>query len=269
MEQTAGARPFLKWAGGKRRLLPQLQPFVPRAYGRYFEPFVGSAALFFQLRPREATLTDTNERLVRAYRGLRDDPDRVIELLRRYRHDRRFFERMRNRKVDGRSDAELCAWFVYLNRTGYNGLYRVNSKNQFNVPFGDYKNPRICDADNLRACAQALRGVRLEVSDFEDVAREARAGDLVYFDPPYVPLSPTSSFVSYTRNGFDMEAQRRLRDLARDLKKAKVHVLVSNSNAPAVRELYADGFDQVKIRARRAINCRPEGRGEIFELLIK
>jgi DNA adenine methylase len=265
----ATPRPFVKWAGGKRALLEQIREHVPSFTGRYFEPFVGGAALFFELVPAKATLADTNHRLVRAYRGLRDDPDRVIELLRQYRHNRRFFERMRRLPVDDRDDAELCAWLVYLNKTGYNGLYRVNSKNRFNVPFGNYKNPNICDEPNLRACSRALRDVDLAIADFEQVASRAEAGDLVYFDPPYVPLSSTSSFVRYTMNGFDMTAQTRLRDLARSLKERGVHVLVSNSNAPQVRTLYAEGFEHVPIRARRSINCRPDGRGEILELLIK
>jgi DNA adenine methylase len=266
---SGAARPFIKWAGGKRSLLEQIEPHVPRVYGRYLEPFVGSAALFFRLGPRRALLSDSNERLIRTYRGLRDDPERVIALLSDYPHERRFFERQRKRDIDGEDDAEVAAWFIYLNKTGFNGLYRVNSKNRFNVPFGDYQRPNICDADNLRRCAARLKDVKLEVLDFAKAARRAKKGDLIYFDPPYVPLSVTSSFTSYTKDRFGLEDQKRLRDLARALVKRGVHVLLSNSSAPAVHELYKDGFERVTVRARRSINSRSDRRGSIAELLIK
>ena len=262
-------KPFLKWAGGKRSLVEQFLPHIPDAFGRYHEPFAGSGALFFHLRPKRASLSDNNRRLIRTYIGLRDAPDAVIERLRSYPHEREFFNEMRQRNIDEGDDVDVAAWFIYLNKTGYNGLYRVNSKNRFNVPFGDYKRPKICDEQRLRACARQLKNVRLEHEDFETSARRARKGDLVYFDPPYVPLSHTSSFTSYTRHGFSMEEQRRLRDLALELAKRGVHVLLSNSSADAVRELYREGFEQIDIRARRAINSKADRRGEITELLIK
>ncbi|HZO17245.1 MAG TPA: DNA adenine methylase [Polyangiaceae bacterium] len=262
------ARPFLKWAGGKRRLLPQILPHVPARFGGYHEPFVGSGALFFHLGPRRAVLSDNNERLIRAYQGLRDSPSDVIGLLSSYRHDRDFFEQMRERDIDAASDVEVAAWFIYLNKTGYNGLYRVNSKNRYNVPFGDYARPNFCDEETLRLCAGRLSKVRLQVCDFERAARRARAGDLVYFDPPYVPLSVTSYFTSYTKDGFDMDDQRRLRDVALALKEKEVHVLISNSSAPAVYELYGERFKIIEVTARRDINCQSGGRGRITELLI-
>jgi DNA adenine methylase len=262
-------RPFIKWAGGKRSLVEQFLPHLPTSYGRYHEPFVGSAALFFHLMPRRASLSDTNARLIRTYRGLQSNVERVIELLRTYPHDKDFFTEFRKTHIDEASDEEVAAWFIYLNKTGYNGLYRVNSKNEFNVPFGDYKRPNICDDKRLRDCAGRLKKVRLEIEDFETAARRARKGDLVYFDPPYVPLSATSSFTSYTRHGFDSEAQRRLRDLAFELKERGVHVRLSNSSAPAVYELYEEAFELIEIRARRSINSKGTGRGVIKELLIK
>lgn len=268
-KQEDGGRPFIKWAGGKRSLVEQFRPHLPTSFGRYYEPFVGSAALFFSLQPAKASLADTNERLIRTYVGLQNDVDAVIELLRTYPHDRDFFTELRSKPIDQGSDAEVAAWFIYLNKTGYNGLYRVNSKNRFNVPFGDYKRPNICDEARLRDCARRLKGVRLAVQDFEKSARRARKGDLVYFDPPYVPLSATSSFTSYTKHGFGDDAQRRLRDLALELKRRGAHVFVSNSSAPAVYELYGDGFELIEIRARRSINSKGGGRGEITELLIK
>ncbi len=262
-------RPFLKWAGGKRALVEQFLPHIPEDFGRYHEPFVGSGALFFHLRPRRATLSDNNTRLIRTYQGLKKDPEGVIARLEQYKHDRDFYYDLRATDIDAQDDVSVAAWFIYLNKTGFNGLYRVNSRNRFNVPFGDYAKPNFCDKETLRACAAQLRSVTLRNEDFVAAARRAQAGDLVYFDPPYVPLSATASFTSYTKNGFDMDAQMRLRDLARELADRGVHVLLSNSSADAVRELYRDGFALIDIRARRAINSRGDRRGEITELLIR
>jgi DNA adenine methylase len=261
--------PFIKWVGGKRSLLAQIRPHLPKVYGRLFEPFVGSAALFFDQRPKRATLSDNNARLVATYRGLRDSTDEVIRLLQRYRYDRNDYLAARSRPIDDAADAEIAAWFIYLNKTGYNGLYRVNSKNQFNVPFGRYTRPTICDEPTLRACAAALRRTDIVLSDFETTARKARRGDLVYFDPPYVPLSATSSFTSYTADGFGPDAQLRLRDTATKLAARGVHVVLSNSSARAVVELYRHDFDIVKLRARRSINSRADGRQPVTELLMK
>ena len=262
-------KPFLKWAGGKRALIEQFRPHIPESFGRYHEPFIGSGALYFNLRPKRASLSDNNLRLIRTYLGIRDATDDVIALLESYPHEREFFLSLRGQDIDAESDSHVAAWFIYLNKTGFNGLYRVNSKNKFNVPFGDYKRPKICDHATLRACAKALKRAKIEHVDFETSARRARKGDLVYFDPPYVPLSATSSFTSYTQHGFGMDEHRRLRDLALDLKKRGVQVLLSNSSAEAVRDLYSDGFEQIDVKARRAINSKGSGRGEITELLIK
>lgn len=266
-------RPFLKWAGGKRQLIGQLWPHLPERIARYHEPFLGGAAVFFALRDRLGRkypyLSDTNERLIRTYCGLRDHPDRVVKLLRSYPHDKDFFLRLRRWDVDSGTDAEVAAWFIYLNKTAYNGLYRVNRHDVFNVPFGDYRRPNICDEPTLRRCAASLRRARIERLDFERAAARARPGDLVYFDPPYVPLSKTSSFVSYTSGGFTLEEHRRLRDTAVDLKQRGISVLISNSSARKVRDLYEGAFDCVPVRARRAVNSRATGRGLVTELLLR
>jgi DNA adenine methylase len=267
--EDAAARPFLKWAGGKRQLLPALLAHAPPRRGGYFEPFVGGGALFFALRPKRAVLADVNTRLIRAYRGVRGAVDEVIRLLRSYPHDPAFFYRFREADIDDATDAEVAAWVIYLNKTGFNGLYRVNRENRFNVPFGRYDNPTICDEPTLRACAAALAHAALRVGDFEAIVAEAKAGDFVYFDPPYVPLSATSSFTSYTSKGFGTEEQKRLRDTARRLKERGVRVLLSNSSAPAVRKLYAKGFDVVEVSATRAVNSKATGRGPIAELIIR
>jgi DNA adenine methylase len=262
-------RPFLKWAGGKRQLLPQLLRHVPARFGRYFEPFVGGGALFFALRPRAATLADVNERLIRAYRGVAHGVEQVTQLLRAYPYDPDFYYRMRALDIDGRTDAEVAAWFIYLNRTGYNGLYRVNRQNRFNVPFGRYANPTVCDEPTLRACARALGGKEILVEDFAAVAVRAQRGDFVYFDPPYVALSATSSFTSYTSGGFGEAEQVKLRDVALALKRRGVHVMLSNSSAPTVRDLYKTGFDVLEVPATRMVNSRGDRRGPIEELIIR
>jgi DNA adenine methylase len=268
LRQPGEAKPFLKWAGGKRQLLSELMRHVPASYGTYYEPFVGGGALFFHLAPAKAVLADGNERLVRTYRGVRDGVERVIKLLGKFPHDKPTFERMREMDVDSGSDAEVAAWLIYLNHTGYNGLYRVNSKNRFNVPFGDYAKPKICNPALLRDCAEALDEVDLRCEDFTIVASRAKAGDFVYFDPPYVPLSGSSSFTSYTKGGFGEPEQRALADLARRLKKKGVHVVLSNSAAPLVRELYGEGFTLHEVKAARSVNATASGRGKITELII-
>ncbi|HVR03554.1 MAG TPA: DNA adenine methylase [Polyangia bacterium] len=268
----ADAKPFLKWVGGKRQLLPHLIPRAPKAddIGTYYEPFLGGGALFFHLRPARAVLSDSNVRLIRAYSGLRDDPDGVIDRLKAYRHHhgKPFFLKMRSLDVDAQTDAGVAAWLIYLNRTAYNGLYRVNSKNLFNVPFGDYKKPLICDEENLRACSRVLkRAGKIEVRDFSQVLNEARSGDFVYFDPPYAPLTSTSKFTDYTSGGFGDKDQIRLRDVALELKNKGVRVLLSNSSARRVSKWYED-FDSISVGARRSVNCKPGSRGPVQELLI-
>lgn len=273
-DEDEAVRPFLKWVGGKRALLPVLRAHSPEKFGRYHEPFVGGGAMFFHLAHsrllrKGAVLSDNNERLVRAYKGVRDAVDRVIGLLRDYPHDKDFYLRMRERPIDRQTDAEVAAWLVYVNRTGYNGLYRVNQKNEFNVPFGDYANPKICDVENLRLCSRALQSVEIRCEPFDLVAERAEGGDFVYFDPPYVPLSTTSSFTSYTANGFGHHHQQKLADVARSLKARGVHVLISNSNAPLVRHLYREGFLTVEVQAARSVNSRADRRGKIVELLMR
>jgi DNA adenine methylase len=264
------AKPFVKWAGGKRQLLREIVARVPKFTGRYFEPFVGGGAVFFHLAPKKAVLADTNERLIRTYRGVKDDVEGVIRLLARYPYDEEFYYRLREQPIDeAESDVEVAAWLIYLNKTGYNGLYRVNSKNGFNVPFGRHTNPTVCDDETLRLCSRALAGAKLEHADFAAVVKVARAGDFVYFDPPYVPLSSTSYFASYTKDGFGPGEQERLRDVALELKRRGVHVLLSNSSAPFVKRLYGTGFRITRVLATRNVNSKASQRGAIPELLIE
>jgi DNA adenine methylase len=273
------AKPFLKWVGGKRQLLSEIQKRLPASYsGRYFEPFVGGGALFFHLTnsptlaPKKALLADTNQRLVRAYSGVRNGVTDVLKLLRVYekKNSPEFFYKLRSEDIDASDDdARVAAWLIYLNRTGYNGLYRVNSKNEFNVPFGRYAKPLIHDPETLTRCAEALAVADVRVADFEAATAGARKADLVYFDPPYVPLSATSSFASYTSGGFGPDDQRRLRDLALSLKERGVHVLLSNSSTDDVWELYGTKHFRIeKVRATRLVNSKASKRGAVTEVLI-
>lgn len=261
------ALPVLKWAGGKGRLLAQYQPYFPTNYRRYYEPFVGSAAVFFHLRPAEARLSDTNAELINVYQVLQDRVEQLLHDLAIHseHHNKEHFYEVRAETPH--DPVKRAARTLYLNRTCYNGLYRVNSKGGFNVPFGRYKRPRILMPERLRAASAALQGVRLEVAPFEAVLGEARKGDLVYFDPPYQPLSVTSSFTAYTRDSFGIPQQRQLAEVFRKLARKKVQVMLSNSDAPLVRELYAD-FRIVEVLAPRFINSKADRREAIKELLI-
>ncbi len=266
---TVPPRPFLKWAGGKRQLLPALRELVPRDYGTYYEPFAGGAALFFDLLPKRAVLCDLNDRLIRTYRGVASNVEQVIGLLSRWPHDRGFFLSLRKSDTSLKTDAEIAAWFIYLNRTAFNGLYRVNRQNEFNVPFGRYSNPTICDAEGLRQASVVLRScAEIRTCDFEEAVKHAKRGDFVYFDPPYVPLSAYSDFARYTADSFGATEQRRLRDIALELKGRGVQVMLSNSSTPLVHELYRSDFQIHLVNARRAVSCRGQGRGPVAEVVI-
>jgi len=268
------ATPFLKWAGGKRQLLPEIRKHVPTQFGRYFEPFIGGGAVFFDLFPagcgnvlRRVWLGDSNLELTTTYTAIRDDVEEVVKTLRAHArlHSEKHYYYVRGlRDLDG---AALAARMIYLNKTGFNGLYRVNRSGGFNVPIGSYKNPTICDEPNLRACARTLQGVEVVGADFVTLMTAARAGDFVYFDPPYVPVNRTSDFTSFTAAGFGPADQERLAECARRLKSIGVHVLLSNADLPVVRELYA-GFEMRTVQARRNINSKGKKRGEVGELLI-
>jgi DNA adenine methylase len=267
--QNNGVAPFLKWAGGKQRLLPQYTPFFPPkdVIGHYYEPFVGSGALFFYWQPRPSTLADRNAHLIELYRVVQQNVEALIEALRPHQNDADYYYAIRAQDPALLSPVERAARLIYLNKTCYNGLYRENSKGKFNVPFGRYKNPKICDAPRLRAASRALQGVELVVGDFEAVTETAVAGDFIYFDPPYVPLSTTSSFTSYSKHGFGLDDQKRLAQTVRRLTQKGVLVMLSNSSAPLIYELY-QGCRLVEVQARRNINSKAHKRGPVKELLV-
>ena len=261
------AGPFLKWAGGKGRLLAQYQPLFPEKFGRSFEPFVGAGAVFFHLAPGEAHLSDVNPELVNAYTVIRDQVDALISTLAGYQHDRDFYYALRAVDPETLSPVERAARIIYLNKTCFNGLYRVNRRGQFNVPFGDYKNPRICDEAGLRAANAALQGVSVTHQGFDAVLAEAKSGDFVYFDPPYHPLSPTASFTSYAADDFGPEDQIRLAAVFRRLDAKGVKIMLSNSDTPFIRDLY-EGFHIQQVWAPRAINRDASKRKGVPEVVV-
>ncbi len=268
VEETAQyPRPFLKWVGGKRQLLPDLRRRFPAFEGRYHEPFLGGGAVFFDLGPGRATLSDCNEELIDCFCAIRDHADEVILQLRKHIYEREHYYETRAVDPEGLTKIQRAARMIYLNKAGFNGLYRVNSRGEFNVPFGRHKNPNICDEGNILACAQVLRGATIICRPFERVKRTARPGDFVYFDPPYIPLSATSSFTSYHRSGFGMYDQELLARVFESLDKKGVHVMLSNSDVPWIHERFK-GFKISRIKARRNVNSVSARRGFVGEVVV-
>ena len=273
-QQPREAAPFVKWVGGKGRLLSQLRPLLPSGleHMRHVEPFVGGGALFFSRRPGRALLTDINPTLVAAYSTIRDDVEGVITALRGLagRHSKESYYQVRERYNKGHrvSTSKRVAMFIYLNKTCFNGLHRVNRKGEFNVPVGSYKNPRILNPEGLHAASRALRDAQLECAPFDALLEMAKPGDFVYFDPPYEPISPTASFTSYARNGFSQEDQERLRDVYKALDRRGCKLMLSNSDVPFIRNLYGT-YNIDTVAAPRAINCDPTKRGKVSELLVR
>ncbi len=267
---TRLVRPVLKWAGGKSQLLPELVRRVPYDFVCYHEPFVGGGALFFELsrqgRLTHSYISDINETLIDVYLALRDDVDEVVALLREHRYERSYYYRVRALRPESLSLAARAARAIYLNRTCYNGLYRENRAGHFNVPFGRYTNPTICDEANLRAASEALRNAHISCRPFSSVLDFAHPGDFVYFDPPYHPLSPTSNFTSYDRNGFDRADQVELRGVLDELTRRHVKFMLSNSDTEFTRDLYR-GYHLSTVSATRAINSKGDSRGKVTELI--
>lgn len=266
-------RPFLKWAGGKTQLADALLERRPAHFNVYHEPFVGSGALFFRLFRegliRHAVLSDINAELIDTYLAIRDYVTEVIHILSEFPYSKEFYYKLRAQDPWALSLPERAARMIYLNKTGYNGLYRVNRRGQFNVPFGRYKSPKYLDPENLLAVSQALQKVEIICTSFETVVERAKPGDWVYFDPPYVPVSSTANFTAYYADGFGLRDQERLRDICVALTQSDVYVMVSNSDTMVVRSLYASSlFVMDEVWANRAINCNGAKRGKITELVI-
>jgi DNA adenine methylase len=271
--------PFLKWAGGKTQILSELEKFVPSGFTRYFEPFLGGGALFFHLTTKRnirlgVYLSDINEELITTYKVVKNKVEKLIALLANHQKDynknpKEFYYELRS--IVPATDIEIAARMIALNKTCYNGLYRVNKRGRFNVPIRRYKNPIICNSDNLKNVSLSLRYSRavIQPSDYKQVLENAREGDFVYLDPPFDPPSSTSSFTSYTTSGFYKTDQKELSDVFRELNERRCKVLLSNSNTEYIRELYSEFAPYFKeINVSRAINCKASKRTGHKELLI-
>lgn len=269
-------KPPLKWVGGKRQLLSEINKYIPKEIDTYFEPFLGGGAVFFDLEPDKAVINDYNSELINVYKTIKDDVEKLIEYLRvheennskEYYYTVRAWDREEG--YSERSNVEKASRIIFMNKTGFNGMYRVNSKNQYNVPYGKYKNPAIVNEDVLRSVSAFLNDIDVTIlnGDFVEAVTHAKAGDFVYLDPPYVPLNETSAFTSYTNNGFNKEDQIRLRELCDELDSRGVKFLLSNSNVPFIQEQYEDYTIEI-VGATRAINSKASARGKVEEVLIR
>lgn len=271
-------KPFLKWAGGKRQLLPEINLYTPKKFNMYHEPFVGAGAVLLDLEPRNAVINDFNSELINAYKVIKDDIDNLISLLeeheannsKEYFYDIRVLDR--DGTIETMTDTERASRLIYLNKTCFNGLFRVNSQNQFNVPYGNYKKPLIVNEPALRAVHHYLNNNDITIlnGDFEQVLEHAKKNDFIYLDPPYAPMTDDStSFVGYTLNGFGLEEQERLRDVFVELDKRGCYVMLSNSSAPLIHDLYSEYAETTKIvGATRMINSNAKKRGKVDEVII-
>lgn len=277
LEDKKLAKPFLKWAGGKGRLVPQLSQYYPNEFKNYYEPFFGGGAVFFSLTlSRKTHINDINDTLMDAYIHVRDDIDALVSRLQKLekqykKHSeeerKEYFLKQRARFNALQAGVEKTALLIFLNKTCFNGLYRENSKGEFNVPFGRYTNPTICDESNLRAVSQLLHSSTITTGSYKEAVKSAKKGDFIYLDPPYFPLSKTSNFTSYHEDGFTVEDQTELRDLFVELDKRGCYVMLSNSAAPFIKELYAN-YRQEFVNANRNINAQAAGRGKIAEIVV-
>jgi len=274
------AKPFVKWVGGKRQLIPELLKYIPRNFNNYFEPFVGGGALFFELynlgilKNKKVFLFDINEELISAYKIIRDYPNELIEKLKEFKskHNKEFYYQIR--ELDRTDNYKKlnniikAARFIYLNKTCFNGLYRVNKKGYFNVPMGEYKNPKILDENNILLVSEALQNTIIKHCDYKKVLEYAQKEDFIYFDPPYYPLNETSNFTSYTQEKFLEKEQIELFETFNILSQKGCFVLESNSDTKFIKNLY-NKFRIEKVFANRSINSKANNRGKITEVLIR
>ena len=274
---NALAQPFLKWAGGKRQLIPIIKEFLPVKYTQYYEPFVGAGAVLFSIQPKKAVINDTNSELINCYQVIKHSPEELLIQCQKHkkRNSKEHYYKLRaldrSDNFENLSPVDKAARIIYLNKTCFNGLFRVNSSGQFNVPYGNYVSPSIADPAVIRAVSAYLNQAMVKIikGDFEQAVKAARKGAFIYFDPPYHPISDTSSFTGYSMNGFGEEEQIRLRDTCNKLSDRGCQVLLSNSNADFIRSLYDDSrYEIVEVKANRAINAVGSKRGKIGELLI-
>ncbi|GAC42237.1 DNA adenine methylase [Paenibacillus popilliae] len=267
------AQPFLKWAGGKRQLLPEIKKYIPKKINTYYEPFVGAGAVLFDLQPKRAVINDINGDLINTYNVIKNNVDELIEDLNKHKNDPDYFYKIRDLDRTGKyknlTNIERASRIIYLNKTCFNGLFRVNSQGQFNVPFGKYKSPQIVNEIVVRAVNHYLINSDVSIlnGDYETALETASKGDFVYFDPPYDPVSDTSSFTGYSLDGFDKEDQIRLRDVFIKLDQRGCKVLLSNSATDFIKDIYSD-YHIKMVTASRNINSVASKRGKIDEVLV-
>ena len=270
-------KPFVKWAGGKRQLVPTiLANHLPKNYNlqTYYEPFIGGGALLFSLQPKKAVINDSNAELINCYKTIKNSLDELIEDLKNHKNNEYYYYDIRDwdreKNFKSKTEVQRASRIIFLNKTCYNGLFRVNSQGQFNVPFGKYKNPNILDIAVLKAVNKYLNEnqVRILNSDFQEAVKDAKRGDFIYLDPPYDPVSETASFTGYDVNGFNKQEQRRLKEVFDDLNSRGCHILLSNAYTEFIEDLYKD-YQHTKISAIRAINCNGKKRGKVDEILVK
>lgn len=263
-------KPFVKWAGGKRQLMTILKHYIPEVFNTYIEPFVGGGALLFEILPKKAIINDINTDLMITYKVIKDKVEDLIEDLEKHKNEKDYYYKIRSVNPNNLSDVERASRFIYLNKTCYNGLYRENSKGQFNVPFGRYENPKILDKDNLKAVSEYLNSVDIEIynTDYKEICKLAKKGDFVYLDPPYYPVNK-SSFTKYTKYDFSEKDHIELSEIFRQLDKKGCYIMLSNSASDFIKSLYKD-FEIINIHANRFINCKADGRmRKPVEILIK
>ena len=259
--------PFLKWAGGKRSLLATLTPLMPAEYGGYYEPFVGGGAVFFALQPRRAFLNDANEELINCYAAVRDRVDDLLAALAGHANTEAHYQRVRAQQPADLDEVARAARLIFLNRTCFNGLYRVNRRGEFNTPYGHYRNPTLVPERLLRDASVALQGTTLTATGYREATATAGAGDLVYLDPPYVPAGGFADFRRYHREQFREDDHEELARLFKELDARGCHVRLSNAHTPFVLDLYAD-WTIHEVTARRAINSNGSRRGPVREVIV-
>ncbi len=267
-EKIGRIKPPIKWAGGKTQLLSQLRPLYPKRFNLYLEPFVGGGAVFFDLRPDNALLLDSNFELINFYQVVKNNLDELLHDLEKHRNEKIYYYEVRSLDSTQMGSIERASRFLFMNKTCFNGLWRVNKKGKFNVPFGGYKNPNFRDRENLYMVSVALQNTEVICSDFSSVLEYATPGSFVYLDPPYHPLSETSNFTSYTKDSFGKEEQICLADVFRELDERNCNVMLSNSDTEFIWSLYKD-FDITVVYARRTINSKGNKRGPVSELVIR
>ena len=267
--------PVLKWVGGKRQLLDLLLPLLPPKIATYCEPFVGGGALLFALQPKAVYANDINDELIRVYEVIKSDVEALINALREFKNEAEYFYTVRDwdrdkEKYSSLSNIEKAARVIYLNKTCYNGLFRVNSAGEFNAPFGSYRNPNIVNAPMLRAVSSYLNAATVQLTslDYAEGLKTLPKGTFVYLDPPYDPVSDTASFTGYAKGGFTRDDQIRLRGCCDDLHKKGLKFMLSNSATDFIRELYA-GYHITVVQAKRAVNSNSAGRGQVDEVVVR